>query len=62
MIDELFILHKLICLIQAIVKITTPVHVNLGVDRLIQSLQERIHGLQERRIACNVCGNQVACR
>ena len=58
----LFILHKLISLIQAVMQSITPVHINLGVDRFIQTLNERIHGLQERRIACNACGNQSVCR
>ena len=58
----LFILHKLIGLIQAVMQSVTPIHVNLGVDRFIQTLNERIHGLQERRIACTACGNQSVCR
>lgn len=58
----LFILHKLISLIHAIIEIASTVHINLGADRLAQSLQERIHGLQERRIACSVSCYHVACR
>lgn len=49
----LFILHKLVRLIQAVMQSITAIHVNLGVDRLVQTLNERIHGLQERRIACS---------
>ena len=58
----LFILHKLVSLIQAVMQSITAIHVNLGVDRLVQTLNERIHGLQERRIACNACGNKSVCR
>lgn len=58
----LFILHKPVSLIQAIVQPITTVHVNLGVDRLIEALNERIHSLQERRIACSISCYQVACR
>lgn len=41
----LFILHKLVSLIQTVIQSVTTIHVNLGVDRLIQALNERIHGL-----------------
>lgn len=58
----LFILHKLISLIQAIIQLATTKHINLGADRLIQALNERIHGLQERRIACSACSKQSVCR
>lgn len=58
----LFILHKLISLIQAVVQSVTTIHIDFGVDRLIQTLNERIHSLQERRIACSISCYQVACR
>ena len=58
----LFILHKPVSLIQAVVQSVTTIHIDFGVDRLIQTLNERIHGLQERRIACGVSCYHVACR
>ena len=49
----LFVLHELVGLCHTVIEFAMAIHVNLCLDRLLQSLQKRLYGLQEGDIgAC----------
>lgn len=60
--QALFVLHKLISLCHAVVKVATAVHIYLCRDRFVKTLQKGGYGLQESRIACGGVTYQFVCR